>query len=52
MKKNDLYSFIEVLDTYKNGFLGISLIPDDCKLLSEKLKKVCQEYGIKEYEEE
>jgi len=51
MKKNDLYSLIEVLDTYKNNNLGLHIVCDDCKMLAEKLRKICKKYNIKEFED-
>lgn len=51
MKKNDIWALIEVLDTYKQGFDGIHIPPDDCKLLSDKLKAICNKYNIPEYDE-
>lgn len=52
MKKNDLYSLIDVLDTYKNNNLGLHIVGDDCKMLAEKLRKICKKYNIKEFEDE
>lgn len=51
MKKNDLYSFIDALETYKNSNFGLHLVADDCKILAEKLRKICKKYNIKEFEE-
>ena len=52
MKRNDLYSLIDVLNTYKNNNLGLHLIADDCKILAEKLRKICKKYNIQEFEDE
>lgn len=51
-KKNDLYAFIDILDTYKQSNFGLILVAEDCRILMEKLKRVCEKYNINEYEEE
>ena len=44
--KNPLAVFIDLLDTYKNGYDGLHIPPDDCALLSKKLKQVVEKYNI------
>ncbi len=44
--KNSLISFIELLDTYKKGYDGLHIPPDDCELLADKLKEVVKKYNI------
>ena len=51
-KKNPIYSFIALLDIYKNNELGLNISADDCRILSEEFNKICIKYNINEYEED
>ena len=42
-----LLSLISLFDIYKNNDFGLHIPGDDCKVLSEQLKKLIEIYNIK-----
>lgn len=46
--RNFLFSFIELLNTYSKSHETLHIPPEDCKVISEKIKQIIQEYNIKD----
>lgn len=44
--RNFLFSLVDLLETCNKSHETLHIPPDDCKLISEKIKQVIKEYNI------